>query len=76
MNITLSADEKLIINARQYANKHNTTLNALIRDYLKKLINNPHLKYSAEEFEMIALNYGGVSNIENNKKIPSKKTQK
>jgi NRPS condensation-like uncharacterized protein len=34
-NITLSADEKLIASARTYAQAHGTTLNDLIRDYLK-----------------------------------------
>ena len=34
-NITLSADEKLIASARAYAQAHGTTLNELIREYLK-----------------------------------------
>ena len=34
-NITLSADENLIASARAYAQAHGTTLNDLIRDYLK-----------------------------------------
>ena len=61
MNITLSADEKLIEKARNYANKHNTTLNALIRDFLQKAVNEPAVQNTADEFEMIAVNYGGSS---------------
>jgi len=37
MNITLSADEKLIEKSREYARRHYTSLNNLIREYLKKL---------------------------------------
>jgi hypothetical protein len=59
MNITLSADEKLIKKARDYANKHNTTLNALIRDFLKKTVNETETQNVAAEFEMIAIHYGG-----------------
>ena len=61
MNITLSADEKLIEKVRNYANKHNTTLNGLIREHLKKIVNEAAVENSADEFEMIAVNYGGNS---------------
>ncbi len=37
MNITLSASEKLIEKSREYARRHNTSLNNLIREYLKKI---------------------------------------
>jgi hypothetical protein len=37
MNITLSASEKLIEKSREYARRHDTSLNNLIREYLKKL---------------------------------------
>ena len=71
MNITLSADEKLIKKARDYANKYNTTLNALIRDFLKKSVNESAVQNVADEFEMIAIHYGG-----NSKRIPSGKSRK
>ena len=37
-NITLSMDEQLIQKGREYAARHNTTLNALIRELLKKTV--------------------------------------
>ncbi len=61
MNITLSADEKLIEKARDYANKHNTTLNSLIRNYLKNIVNETDIENTMAEFELIAVNYGGNS---------------
>ncbi|GEM_PF-1100741 len=61
MNITLSADEKLIKKARDYANRHNTSLNALVRDFLKEIVNDRDAQKAADEFEMIALTYGGNS---------------
>jgi hypothetical protein len=36
-NITLSADEAALAQARQYAKAHNTTLNQLIRDYIQEI---------------------------------------
>jgi hypothetical protein len=38
MNITLSIKDDLLKKARGYAAKHNTTLNALIRDMLEKIV--------------------------------------
>lgn len=38
MNITLSADSDLVLQSRQYAEKHRTSLNQLIRDYLRSLV--------------------------------------
>jgi hypothetical protein len=61
MNITLSADEKLIKKTREYAKKHNTTLNNLIREYLKQLINEPDIESAAVEFEDLALHQSGRS---------------
>ena len=37
-NLTLSADARLIEEGRRYAADHHTTLNALIRDYLERLV--------------------------------------
>ena len=38
MNITLSADPDLVRKSRQYAEGHHTSLNQLIRDYLRSLV--------------------------------------
>lgn len=61
MNITLSADKKLIMKTREYAKKHNTTLNNLIREYLKLLVNETAFENAASEFEYLALNKAGKS---------------
>ena len=61
MNITLSADKTIIEKARNYAKKHNTSLNSLIRDYLKKITNTSNVNAAADEFESIALSYAGNS---------------
>ena len=37
-NVTLSAEEHLIEKAREQARKQNTTLNALFRDWLSRLV--------------------------------------
>lgn len=36
-NVTLAIDETVLAAARQYATKHNTTVNGLVRDYLTRL---------------------------------------
>jgi metal-responsive CopG/Arc/MetJ family transcriptional regulator len=37
-NVTLSMPEDLLAKSREYAEKHGTTLNDMIRDYLKKTV--------------------------------------
>jgi hypothetical protein len=54
MNITLSADEKLIKKAREYAKARNTTLNQMIRDYLSQLVQHKSRQEAAKEFRRIA----------------------
>jgi uncharacterized protein DUF6364 len=63
MNITLSADEKLIEKSREYARRHNTSLNNLIREYLKKLSDsNIDDNLSAgESFAAMTQTYAGES---------------
>jgi hypothetical protein len=61
MNITLSADKDLISNSRLYAEKHNTTLNNLVREYLKRITNESEGRKIAEEFETLARDNGGKS---------------
>lgn len=61
MNITLSVDESCIKRSREYAGKHGTSLNQLIRDYLNNLTDNQESNVVAKEFSRIALEYGGCS---------------
>jgi hypothetical protein len=37
-NLTIALDESLVANARQYASRHRTTLNALIRKLLQQTV--------------------------------------
>lgn len=64
MNITLSADKSLIEKARQYARKNNTSLNNLVREYLRRLVNSSEVEHAANEFEKIALENSGESNAD------------
>jgi hypothetical protein len=61
MNITLSADKKLIEKARAYARKNNTSLNNLVREYLNNLVNYADVDSAADEFERNATRFSGVS---------------
>jgi len=61
MNITLSADKKLIDSSRLYAEKHNTTLNNLVREYLKHITNKVSAGEAALEFQKHAKMSGGKS---------------
>ncbi|MBN1408849.1 MAG: hypothetical protein JW956_13715 [Calditrichaceae bacterium] len=61
MNITLSSDKATVEKARNYARKHNTSLNNLVRDFLKRITNSSDLDAIADEFEKIALSHSGKS---------------
>lgn len=61
MNVTLSADEKLIQKSREYARKHQTTLNRMIRDYLKQLTSEQEAAEAAGEFAALAQEEAGES---------------
>lgn len=63
MNITLSADKNLIDNSRLYAEKHNTTLNNLVREYLKSVTNEITIEAASMEFEKLARTAGGESSV-------------
>ena len=54
MNITLSADEKLIAKAREYAKARGTTLNQMLRDYMEQVTGQMSPQEAAEEFERLA----------------------
>ncbi|MBQ9366350.1 MAG: hypothetical protein IJT83_01115 [Victivallales bacterium] len=36
MNITLSIPDDVVVNAREYAKKHGTSLNQMVREHLKR----------------------------------------
>ena len=61
MNITLSAEKQLIERSRAYAKKHNTTLNNLVRELLRRLVSEQDNKKNAAEFEFLAKNKAGKS---------------
>jgi hypothetical protein len=39
-NITLTVDESVLGEVRRYAARHNTSVNALVREHLKRIANN------------------------------------
>lgn len=61
MNITLSADEELIRKAREYAKRHNSSLNKLIRNYLEQVTNQLDSEAAAREFEELCTRFAGES---------------
>ena len=61
MNITLSAEEQCIKRSREFAQKHGTSLNQLIRDYLNTLTDNNNRDGVADEFSRLAIEHGGCS---------------
>ena len=64
MNITLSADKRLIEKSRDFAKKHDTTLNNLIREYLKRIVNEREMEEISLEFENLAKSQAGESSAD------------
>lgn len=64
MNITLSANEELIKKARNYAKRHNTSLNKLIRAHLEQITNQIDRESAAREFETLCIEHSGESPAE------------
>ncbi len=60
-NITLSIPDDVLKEAREYARKNKTSLNALIRQFLEKTFNKPK-RNSLEEFFAIADRAKATSN--------------
>jgi antitoxin component of RelBE/YafQ-DinJ toxin-antitoxin module len=54
MNITLSVDEQLVERARKNADAMGTSLNQLVRDYIKKLARVEDTERIIEEFEKLS----------------------
>jgi hypothetical protein len=52
-NITISLDEELIRSGRRYAKKHNTSLNALIRNLLEQTVNPQSTAWLEECFRLM-----------------------
>ena len=61
MNITLSADEKLIARAREYAQANDTTLNQMLRDYMDRVTGQVDRAEAAARFQEIARTHAGRS---------------
>ena len=52
-NITISLDESLLKSGRQYAEKHGTSVNALIRNLLEKTVTNEATQWIDECFALM-----------------------
>jgi hypothetical protein len=52
-NITLALDERTIEAGREYAERHNTTLNGLIRDLLGRVVFTDRAAVVAEMFRLM-----------------------
>jgi len=61
MNVTLSADEKLVKKARDYAARHETSLNRMIREFMQKITGLADLERKADEFARLARQGGGAA---------------
>jgi hypothetical protein len=61
MNITLSAEERIIEKARSWAAAHGTSLNALVRDYLARLGSDADREGAARLFSRNARSGAGRS---------------
>jgi metal-responsive CopG/Arc/MetJ family transcriptional regulator len=61
-NVTLSIPEELLAMSREYAARHQTTLNQLVRDMLKKVVQQKNPVDSLlEKSEQFAVNTKGSS---------------
>jgi len=61
MNITLSADAKLIEETRRYASAHGKTLNGMVREFMQSLVSGMDRDQAADEFSTLALESSGRS---------------
>jgi hypothetical protein len=52
-NITISIDEDLIRSGREYAKKHNTSLNALIRQLLEQTVRSNSKEWLEDCFRLM-----------------------
>jgi hypothetical protein len=61
MNITLSADVDTLRRTRDYAKQHGTSLNQLVRDFLRSLTAKDEADKVADEFVRNAMTHSGRS---------------
>lgn len=61
VTINLSDDDDLVAEAQAYAHARNTTINQLIRDYLRRLTRQIPPDLAAEEFAELARHHSGHS---------------
>lgn len=61
MNLTLSADKEMINKSRRYAKEQGTSLNGIIREFLKKISGEDDCSANALEFAELAQNMSGCS---------------
>jgi hypothetical protein len=52
-NVTISIDEDLLKSARQYAEKHHTSVNALIRKMLEQTVKQDSIQWIEECFSLM-----------------------
>lgn len=61
MNITLSVDEATVKRTREYAARHGTSLDQLLREHMERLAGLPDARDAAQEFAHLATAQGGCS---------------
>jgi len=61
VNITLSTDEETLHRSKEYAQKHGTSVNQLVRDFLKSLTLQEDRDLLADEFLRNATGHSGRS---------------
>jgi hypothetical protein len=52
-NVTISIDEELLKSGRQYAEKHHTSVNALIRGLLEQTVKRDSIQWVEECFSLM-----------------------
>ena len=60
-NVTLAVEDKLLDASREYAHKHHTSLNALIRDLLERVVRPEAQNAGLKEFLRLASKAKGDS---------------
>lgn len=61
MNITLAADQDMVKRTREYARQHGTSVNELVRGFMKSLTAQEDRNATAEEFVRNATAHPGRS---------------
>jgi hypothetical protein len=61
MNITLSVDAQTVQRVREYAARHGTSLNQLVREHMLLLTSTPDRRAVAAEFARLATEHAGRS---------------